>query len=65
MNIMNIISHGADLLCIQTSKNQRHFVSVMKTVKYDRNDASKNYSVLHIHSGKRKKKSQSCSDIFI
>lgn len=60
---MSIISHGADLLCIQASQNQRHFVSVMKTVRYDINDASKNYSALHVHSGK--KKSQSCSDISI
>lgn len=55
MNIMNIISHEVDLLCIQTSKNQRCFVSIMKTTRYDIKDASKNYSTVHIHSEKKKK----------
>lgn len=53
MNIMNIISHGADLLCIQASKNQRCFVSVVKTTRYDMKGASKNYSTVHTHSEKK------------
>lgn len=52
---INIISHEVDLLCIQTSKNQRCFVSIMKTTRYDIKDASKNYSTVHTHSGKKKK----------